>query len=275
MGPILEQLLADVVLGRPGAYQQFKKMRFELKGGCDEWQFISYLSRQTTLCHCNPEALLEAGYIFANNDSLLTVRKREYKEGTIPTEVFLLEHFINLLFIASQVNLGAVGALLEILSIDELSENILSIIGSKVSLLHNLLKVLSKALVYRTNATIPFINYSYGICYLYQFHNLLPQSGMNTALASNQPNPVNTKNLKDFGTPEAIINNSRQALIDQNLKRAFSFISEVSDYLSIAAFQIGCCYKNGVGVAKDIKLACDFFQKQQITILHRHLLLWA
>lgn len=116
MHPELEKILGDVIKGIPGAYFNFKKRLLEHKTGFNQCEFIEYMSQQT-LIHCDPEALLDLGFIIANNTYIINIPQQLKNISTAPPIDLNLKNLYTQLKIAAQTNLGAQGAILQLINV--------------------------------------------------------------------------------------------------------------------------------------------------------------
>lgn len=115
MHPELEQILKEVIKNVPGAYLRFKQKQIELKGGCNYFQFVEFISQQQSLIFCDPEALLDLGYIAENNHWFFTIPPQLQSLVEEQINNIDLSMLYTKLKNAAVINLGALGAILHLL----------------------------------------------------------------------------------------------------------------------------------------------------------------
>ena len=115
MHPELEKILGDVIKGIPGAYLNFKKKILELKVTFNHYNFVEYMSQQT-LTQCDPEALLDLGFIITNNTYIFYIPPQLKIISTEAPPTLNLKNLYVQLKTAAQTNLGAQGAILQLLN---------------------------------------------------------------------------------------------------------------------------------------------------------------
>lgn len=255
MHPILKDLLGKVVSGVFGSFTTFKLTRDTLRGGCNDLQFLHFLSQQYSLHACEPEALIEASLVLSKYDWFLSSPLSLVTETS--TESFQPQLFVKSLLTARHFNLGAMAALLEILALNPLPNAIIIIIGHVNSLIVKIIDELYAVSKQADKSKLPYLYYCYGLIYQKNYAQLY--SKRSTSLSNysmHVPAALTNKSLPVYASVQL----QDFSNIPDELK-AVAFFDKAANDLSVAAYQVGFAYEMGQGVIPNRLKACDHFNK--------------